>query len=274
MLKLTFWGTQGSYPSQIVDKGHYGSRTFCISVEASDHSVLIIDAGTGIIPCGKYLAKSERDIYLLLSHLHWDHIQGFPFFDPLYQDRNIYFVEEEGIPVREALLDQLDGVRFPVSASDLPAAMHDYSATCLLEATGVSVSSIRTHHPGVCYGYKLEYNGQKIAIFSDNQLDLNDADEFKSFVDFVSGVDILIHDAQFTMEDMPHKCDWGHSVWNDVCDLAIAADVKSLFFIHHDPARSATAIDQIVDSAQQYIKDAGATLKCQAASDGLQLLLD
>ena len=214
---------------------------------------------------------------VLLSHNHWDHIQGFPFFAPIYQpDRliNIYSIKEEDKTLC-ALLEQMGGAHFPVSTEDLLSVhkcIHEKSFM-FLNKKGYNVKSIRTNHHGEGHGYKIENNGKTLYYITDNELypPTGQNTGFDEFVKFCKGADILIHDAQYIEEDMPAKHGWGHSLVSHSCELAIAARVKHLVLFHHDQERTDDQIDAIETEAKALLGKHG--IECTAAYEGLELTL-
>lgn len=273
---VKFWGVRGSIPSPGESTVRYGGNTACVSVKIGD-SILILDAGTGIRELGNQLAATKDEINILLSHNHWDHIQGFPFFVPIYQpDRkiSIYSIKEEDKTLC-ALLNQMDGAHFPVDPKEL-ASKHE----CIheqpfeqLKGKGFNIESIPTNHHGEGHGYKIEKDSKTLYYITDNELYPPNGmkTSFEEFVKFCEGADILIHDAQYLEEDMPAKHGWGHSVVSQVCDLAIAAKVKHLILFHHDHERTDDQVDAIQADARALLSKHG--IECTAAYEGLELSL-
>jgi phosphoribosyl 1,2-cyclic phosphodiesterase len=205
-----------------------------VSVHLEAGKTLILDAGTGIRRLGQVLIHERSDIYVLLSHPHWDHIQGFPFFEPLYQSgRTVYvFSTPQGLPVWCAALEQMDGAHFPVAADQLPSNIQCITEEVItfLRQHGFCISQIATNHPGNSSGYRIERQGRSVVYLTDNELEppYETAMRFEDFVQFCRHADVLIHDAQYLESDMPHKHGWGHSLVSQVRELAAAARVKRL----------------------------------------------
>lgn len=280
-LRVQFWGVRGSIPSPGPRTVRYGGNTSCISIEAltdgTPEWTLVLDAGTGIRPLGNQLAETERDLYFLLTHTHWDHIQGFPFFAPLYQkDRRIQLAPDPGSTAMfRLLLEQMDGARFPLTERDILSQLE-----CLTEQQvwkikqeGTQITRIRTNHPGTTFGFRIALKDAAIVYIPDNELDPpgEETTSFTELAAFCQGADLLIHDAQYLEEDMALKRGWGHSVVNRVLDLAVAADVKHLVLFHHDPERTDDQIDAILADARARLLRLAPGMRCSAAFEGLTL---
>jgi phosphoribosyl 1,2-cyclic phosphodiesterase len=292
-MTVEFWGVRGSVPSPGGDTVRYGGNTACVSIRLPKSGVLVLDAGTGIRELGKDLVSDNEEIFILLSHAHWDHVQGFPFFDPIYQPgRRIFmfpsrhgpsstcgsclWMKEQGreIPVCP-LLDQMDGAHFPVALENVPARPE-----CVLEDEldflrdkGFKLSRIPTNHPGDGYGYRIERDGRSVVYLTDNELEppYPKTTGFPGFVDFCRDADVLIHDAQYVEEDMPSKHGWGHSLVSQACKLASAAEVGHLILYHHDPDRTDAELDSIDEGARAWLLEHNPSVECTVAYEGLKL---
>lgn len=275
-MRIKFWGVRGSIPSPGTSTVVYGGNTSCVSVEI-DRKTLVLDAGTGIKKLGDELRESNSDIFVLVSHKHWDHIQGFPFFTPLYQkDRRIYIIQTPHEKRRLCgLIYQMDGAHFPVKADDLPSKNYciEENIAEFLADHGFLVTTIEVNHPGGGHGYRIEDGPRSMVYLTDNELDppYTKVTEFDDFVRFCRGTDVLVHDAQYLEEDMPQKHGWGHSVVNQAIDLALAADVKHLVLYHHDPDRTDTDLEEIEKNARQLVSNISQRLQCTVAYEGLEI---
>jgi phosphoribosyl 1,2-cyclic phosphodiesterase len=276
-LTIEFWGVRGSIPSPGATTVRYGGNTSCVSVQLSTGQRLILDAGTGMRQLGQSLASDDSDLFILLSHPHWDHIQGLPFFQPLYQpDRHIYIFPT---PCGETLwctaLEQMDGAHFPVKASDLPSHTQciTHEVMTFLDNKGFGISEIATNHPGGSKGYRIEDGGSTMVYLTDNELEPPYAKttSFESFVEFCWQADVLIHDAQYLESDMPHKHGWGHSLVSQVRELAAAAEVKRLVLFHHDPERTDDELDVIQEETHRWLQQHHPEAWCTAAFEGLTI---
>jgi len=274
---VKFWGVRGSIPSPGVTTIRYGGNTACVSVDMRPDKILVLDAGTGIREMGKSLAEHAADLFILLSHNHWDHIQGFPFFIPIYQsNRKIYmFPTPQAKTMICSLIDQMDGAHFPVSSESLQSQYVCVTNNPLdfLYTHGFNISRIATNHPGGGYGYRILDESKAVVYITDNELKSTDhkRTDFSEFVQFCYGADVLIHDAQYIEQDMPFKHGWGHSLVSEACDLAAAAEVKHLILFHHDPDRSDKELDAIQEKARSWFQDNNLNILCTVAYEGLSL---
>ncbi len=276
-MKIEFYGVRGSIPTPGPETAEFGGNTPCVFVELNNGGQVIFDAGTGIRPLGDRLMKNNHPIHLLLSHTHWDHIQGFPFFKPAYQKgREIYLYPATGSAEQTmcTLLAQLDGVNFPVTANQIGCGMicHDYH-TEFFDRKEITIQSMLLNHPGGGSAFRLSENGSSVAYVTDNELNPpgTPITTFEQWVEFVRDVDVLIHDAQYLPEDMPLKHGWGHSLVSDVWRLAEAAQVKTLVLFHHEPERSDSEIRQIQHATDEHFRDRLRPFRAICAREGLVL---
>lgn len=269
---LTFWGVRGSVPVPGPTTLKYGGNTACITIERDNH-VLIIDAGTGIRAMGEAFVGSGREFYLLLSHVHSDHLQGFPFFQPLYREgERVHLMDFRHADRAFSPIELFDGVQVPMSRSTVIADcecaadnVHEY-----LRERGFRVESIALNHPGGALGYRIESGTRSIVHITDNDLSDGAGDtSFDAFVAFCRGADVLSHDSQWTAREAPSRKGWGHSSVEDVCRLAVAAKVRRLILFHHDPSRTDAQVDAIQENARRMVSAAG--IACEAAREGLRI---
>lgn len=268
---VKFWGVRGSYTTARAEVLRYGGYTSCVSFEINGR-MLVIDAGSGFRVLGDALSEDIKDIYVLLTHLHRDHINGFPFFTPLYQkDRRLHFIDYVNGNRKWSLLSMMDGISYPMHPNAIVAEYDTISTAPLeyLEEHGFRVSRLQMNHPGGAYGYRVDYNGVSVVHMPDNELWAPDSvTPYKDMVEFCRGADVLSHDAMYVEEDFPDKQGWGHSMVPQVCELAAAAGVKHLVLFHHDPARDDQEIDQIQSRARFLLESHG--IECTAAYEGLK----
>jgi len=267
-MKVVMRGCRGSTPVPGFDTLKYGGNTTCIEVvtRAGDH--LLFDAGTGIRQSGLDMnMKSPVRCAIFISHAHWAHIQGLPFFVPLFvpgSKVNIYggFDPVYHKSLAEVLSQQMQYCYFPVREAELKA---DITYTSLPERESVqygsaTVTNIVLSHPVLNYGYKVEADGRTLFFTGDYEPSFNIFDESESefedyagmvamrrnvLVDFLSGVDVLIMDAQYTDEEYRGKAGWGHGTYAKCIELAEAAGIPRLYLTHHDPTRTDAALDRI-----------------------------
>jgi phosphoribosyl 1,2-cyclic phosphodiesterase len=272
---VTFYGVRGSIAAPGPKTIKYGGNTSCVHVRLNTGDNVIFDAGTGIRELGIRMVQNDEPLLLLLSHGHWDHIQGYPFFGPIYQPgREIRVCQgvDSNTVALKAILEQMDGSNFPVHAEDLPSKITTvHQVNEYLEAQ--SFHTVRKHlnHPGGGNAYRIEEDGVSIAYITDNELDPPAAPQttYAEWVDFCQGVDLLIHDAQYIESDMPAKHGWGHSLISQVRKLAVDAQVKNLVMYHHDPERTDSELDEIAIESAKFFKSKNSVIGSYIAAEGL-----
>ncbi|MCV2885021.1 MBL fold metallo-hydrolase [Aestuariibacter sp. AA17] len=279
-MQVTFYGVRGSVPVSGQEYIQYGGNTACTYVELDDGTHFILDAGTGIVNLGHRLKHEKGDIHLLLSHNHWDHIQGFPFFAPAYQDeRNIYITPGETDPFEpDAILTQMSGSQFPVHYQDLKANIVIASQTDLeyrWQVGSATVSRAKMNHPGNGSAYKIEADGAILAYITDNELypPYKKQTDFLDWVHFAQNADLIIHDAQYLLADMPTKSGWGHSVAEEAVKLAMASRAKRLALYSHDNNRTDAQIADIEAQSKELTDIAHAEIDVFAAAEGMTIKL-
>ena len=245
-MKVEFFGVRGSMPSAGSNTHIFGGNTSCVYIEQNNGKDLILDSGTGIVELGTRLLETQSPINILLTHNHWDHIQGFPFFKPIYQpnrDITITVGNVDDKKSQDAILKQMSGSYFPVCYQDLPASITlntDLSSQKQFTLNGFLVSTAPLNHPGGGTAYCIKADEKKIAYVTDNELNPPEKanTSISEWVNFIEGADLLIHDAQFIDADLPLKHGWGHSTIDQVAELAIKASIKNVIIISHDPSRT------------------------------------
>lgn len=272
-MRFTFWGTRGSIAVPGPDTLRYGGNTTCLQVEPSSGTPVIVDAGSGIRPLGLELCKhnAEGELLLLITHLHWDHILGFLFFDPAYHPG--WRVRVSGWPKALVGLKSIFNSRhadgnFPVDWDDLPGVVemaHDLELPRFV-LNGMEVSTTPLNHPQGGVGFRFQEKGQILTFITDNELKGPGQAQMDDFVKFVSGSRVLVHDAQYLPEEMPERYGYGHSDYTQAVDLARKAGVERLILTHHDPTRSDEQIDALLTKAREI---AGPELQVDAAREGL-----
>lgn len=256
-MKVKFWGVRGSVPTPEADKLKVGGNTSCVEVKTAAHRV-ILDMGTGLISLGKKLAVEIKDgklpeIIILLSHTHWDHIQGLPFFAPAYipgMKITIYGPAKANRKLEQVLAGQMEYDYFPVKFSHLPAKIEfrELPEGVHLLREGLKVSARRHIHPGVAYGFRIEADGRTLVYSTDTEHFQDMID--KRVVELAEDADLLIHDAQYSENEMGFKLGWGHSTWRQAIQVCIEAKAKRLALFHHDQDRSDAACDEIEAEAK------------------------
>ena len=213
MSLLKFWGVQGSCPGN-KHHDHMGDNTSCISYE-EDNTLYIFDAGTGIRHLSQQLNPTNYKIILFITHSHWDHIQGFPFLDFMHHAPLKYTVITLHI---DAMIGQINGINHVFD--NLLQHLHQRNLAKINQENGIQVETIQTNHHGDCIGYRFKSKSADFCYIPDNQLHNTSTTSFEEFQTFIKNTDILIHDAQYTESDMPHKENWGHSTVKDAVLLS------------------------------------------------------
>ena len=257
---LTFWGVRGSIPAPGLHTVTFGGNTSCVSVEYGEH-VVIFDAGSGLRKLGLYLQARDAPPpitgCLFLTHTHWDHIQGLPFFTPAFAPENQFVIYGEArhrYSLVELMEDQIQHPFFPVEMPDLFRAHIDFhelaSGETVEIAPHIDVTAVRLTHPNAALGYVLQLEALRVAYITDHEHPLEQLSP--AVVEAVTGVDLLIHDAQYSRDDIrTGKKGWGHSAWEDVVQLALEAQVTQLFLYHHDPEATDEQLNERQFLAQQ-----------------------
>jgi phosphoribosyl 1,2-cyclic phosphodiesterase len=286
---IRFWGTRGSIPVPGNKTLKYGGNTPCVEIRTSSDKMIILDAGTGIRELGNYIItnKIEQPFNILLSHYHWDHIQGIPFFIPIYQEgREITFY---GIPgshksIQNLLSSQMEGDYFPIRIEEAAADIKfvQLSPNESFNLDGALIETIIVDHPSPTLTFKLRENDKTIVYMTDNELDAEDENVFnlenkireknKELIEFCSGCDYLIHDMMFHNLDNVMK-GWGHSSSQALAHFAMMAEVKNFIFFHYNPEFNDIKIDGILEETRSCLIKSGSSVNCIAAEEGLTITL-
>jgi len=263
-MTIRFRGVRGSIPSPEPENVRYGGNTSCLEIRFRDQ-LLILDAGSGIRSLGDELVESAQgnpiEATLLLSHSHWDHIQGLPFFAPGYSSANRITIFGEfgrSEQLQHALETQMAPAHFPVGLQQMrglqPVRELSRDATKLGD---LLVRTTRLNHPGGCTGFRIESAAGHIAYLPDHEPFRNNGGQIgqvemahRELVEFIRGVDVLILDTQYTADEYNHRIGWGHGCLPDSVDLAIEAGARRLLFFHHDPSHDDPKIDEMVEVAR------------------------
>ncbi len=291
--RLKFWGVRGSIPTPGPTTLEYGGNTACVEVRA-DGQIIILDAGTGLRLLGRQLLAEfdhqPLELTLLLTHTHWDHIQGLPFFLPVYRPENhLRILGYEGARhgLDNVLTSQMESPFFPIRLQEVPGNVWIEELKELEFNVGpVRVQACVANHPGKCVGYRLFTSTGSIAFFPDNEPyggqrrsphgpngphanapALVVAEE-KKMVEFLRDADVLIMDTQYDDEEYQEHIGWGHGCVEDVVALALAAQVKRLFLFHHDPNHDDAKVAEMVAHGRELVTAQGGRLQVEAAREG------
>lgn len=278
--EVTFWGIRGTLPRPGNLSIKYGGNTSCVSVRLSKERLFIFDAGSGIKELSDHIMATRKGKFkanLMISHPHWDHINAFPFFVPLYIPGNeiSLYGPSQGAAhsLRKIMADQMDGTYFPVTLNEFSAKVsYDdlVQGSCVID--GVKVRTMLLSHPGNCLGYRIDHGGRCFCYITDNELFPEDSqyysEDFRQrLINFISGADILVHDTTYFDEEYPKKVLWGHSCVGLVAKLAHDADVKRWYLFHHDPDHSDADVERKCFEAHKILRSLGSDTKCFIARE-------
>jgi phosphoribosyl 1,2-cyclic phosphodiesterase/ActR/RegA family two-component response regulator len=296
--RLKFWGVRGSIPSPGPETVFYGGNTSCVEVR-SGAEIIILDSGSGLRRLGLSLMEEFKNrpvqLNMLITHTHWDHIQGFPFFLPAYDPKNnltIYGYEGATKGLQSTLSDQMESPYFPIAMRQMPGhivihELHEMS----FQVGQIPVRAHFLNHPGICTGYRLNTPAGSISYLPDVELHQrlrgiwNDAagttaldaprtpPEDRALIDFIAGSDVLIIDSQYDAAEYEKHVGWGHSCIEDTVAHALQASVKRLFLFHHDPDHTDEKISHMVARARQVVARRGSNMIVEAAREGFELIL-
>ena len=287
--RLRFWGVRGSIASPGPTTVGYGGNTSCVEVRTGGE-IIVLDAGTGARPLGAALIEEKKgaplEVTFLITHTHWDHIQGFPFFAPAYEAGNrvrIFGYEGARAGLGATLTGQMESPYFPIPLADLPAEIVIEELKTMEFSVGkMRVEACLANHPGKCVGYKLHTANGAIVYLPDHEtcspsaVPANAAAHSaqEQIAAFVRDAEVLIIDSQYTAQEYAAHINWGHGCIDDVVRLAVGAQVRRLYTFHHDPAHDDAAITAMVASARRLAESLGSTVKIEAAREGDELVLD
>lgn len=255
VVEARIWGARGSVPTPLAGTCRYGGNTPCVELVFSNKQRIILDAGTGIRGLGVELSRRQKpdlDFHIFFSHFHWDHVQGLPFFTPLYDPAATVTFYSSRCPqeLREILHRQMVTPYFPVLFDDLAASMRfEQVSESPLTLGEVEISSFALNHPQGAHGYRVSHRGSTVVYATDHEHGVEEADQ--RLLNAAHGADLLFYDAQFTPEEYPSHRGWGHGSWCDAVKVAAKAGVKQLALFHHDPLHDDVHIDEIVQNARK-----------------------
>jgi len=285
---VTFWGTRGSIPTPGPHTARYGGNTSCVALEGPGGQFVILDAGTGIRGLGLTLVERQNGAVkaeILLSHTHWDHIQGLPYFKPFFAPGNtvrIWGSKQGTTSLDEILHLQMDPAVFPVPLTAVAAKLSVEEVRAGVEFTvgPFQARAMQLRHPGTTLAYRLQptAGGRSVAYVTDNELGPGGnygtpGSWRKDLVQFLKGVDLLIHDAMYTPAELDTHRGWGHSSYEEAVELAAETGARKLALFHHEPEHDDGALDALHAAARASAKQRGTTAEVIAAQEGMRLSL-
>jgi phosphoribosyl 1,2-cyclic phosphodiesterase len=292
-MRVRFWGTRGSIATPGPGTVRFGGNTSCVGLTTTSGSRILFDCGTGARLLGRELvgdAKSPVELTILLSHTHWDHIQGFPFFAPVFIPGSRITVcgpEGAGRSLREVLAGQMEFTYFPVAIGELPSTITFRELSeGVHDIGGVRVVAQSLNHPAKTLGYRVEADGASVAYLCDHEPfsetlwdDPGRRGDVGAIVhagdrrhaQFMSGAGLVIHDSQYTPQESPSRKSWGHSTYEYAVELAAAAGVQRLALTHHDPTHDDAFVEDIEKRARALVEQRGYNLAVCSAHEGLEL---
>ena len=266
------WGVRGSLPVPGADTVKYGGNTTCIEIKGNNDECIVLDAGTGIFPLGQHLANTEiKKIHLFITHTHWDHIQGFTMFPPLFSDDveiTIYGPKDpnSGLTIRDHLTNQMDRHFFPVQLQNVAARLifEDVSGGDRIQINSLIVKTFEFNHTAINIGYRINSNNRSIIFTGDHEWELNPHPPYdhrhssmeqrinavrQKTINFIKEADLLIIDSAYTEEEYLSRHGWGHGTLDSSILAAREARAKQVLFTHHDPSRTDDALEKIFEES-------------------------
>jgi phosphoribosyl 1,2-cyclic phosphodiesterase len=294
MMKVRFWGTRGSIATPGPSTMRYGGNTSCVELRADGH-VIIFDAGTGIRELGNHLLEEYKSkkltIHIFISHTHWDHIQGFPFFLPAYESQNKVMLY--GPPGRDKSFEsilkiQMDSDYFPVELGDMSPNIEVHEIRETVNIGKLKVEHFYLNHPAMCLAYRVVDGKRAVVYATDNEpyagtlnpdaggrSTMPDFPTYldEKFVEFLSQADLYIGEAQYTRSEYEEKRGWGHSTIEAAVQFAVRANVKQFAMFHHDPQHDDKFVDQMVQEAKKLVAYYGGKTECFGAQEGMEITI-
>ena len=273
-MRIKFWGVRGSTPTPQAENLRYGGNTSCVEVRVGEH-IYIFDCGTGFRVLGQELEREFGEkpfqAQVFVSHFHWDHIQGMPFFRPLYNNAGSQFIFHSSARTRrleQVMAEQMAAPYFPVNLDYMKATrkFYDIETGCVSVDDGIRIRTAYLNHPQGCMGFRLETKEGVVVYATDNEPGDKTFDQ--AVRKLAEGADILIYDAQYLPEEYAaRRRGWGHSHWREAVNVVMESGAKELILYHHDPDHTDEIVDKVVEDARNYYP------KVQAAHEGLVIQL-
>jgi len=279
-MKITCWGARGSIAVSGKDYVKFGGDTTCVEVRSKNNDIIILDAGTGMRRLGnKLLASNERDLSILFTHAHWDHLMGFPFFKPIYMKGTsiaMYGCPYAQKSVKAMIGNTMAAPYFPVDYGLLQAEISSHSVCKESFQIGpVTITPIALSHPNMGIGYRFAEDGKSFVFLTDNELahKHHGGLGYDDYLRFSEGADLLVHDAEYTPDQYAMTKGWGHSLYTDALRLAMEAKVRRFGLFHHNQDRTDAQQDKIVDDCRSIAKEKKAQLSCFALEPQMEISL-
>lgn len=283
---VKFWGVRGTLPVSGYRSLKYGGNTNCVMLTIASQHNFIFDAGSGIKELSNHLLKENKFPFkakIFISHPHYDHINGIPFFVPLYMKGNEFeFLgsDQSSITLEQYLSKQMDSVYFPVTMNEFSSTVKFHSLTEeSFDIDGIHVDTLLLNHPGRCLGFRVIYKEKIFCYITDNEIyprtdtQRYNQEEVDRLVEFIRDSDMVIIDATYTDKEYPRKVGWGHSPLSSVIDVADMAKVKLLCLFHHDPDQSDDDIDKKLQTAREMLRERNSSTQCIVPHEGDQIII-
>lgn len=289
-MQLTFWGTRGSIPVPGKEYTRYGGNTPCLEIYTKSGETIIVDAGSGLRPLGRsLLAQNKRkEFSILISHTHWDHIHGIPFFRPLYVDGykfDFYLPGGENVTPGELIDIQMQPKYFPVTRESFHSEVnfHGYDEKFSFPFKNIKVEAARVHHSKNTFAFKFTEENKSIVYMTDNEIEYNaeknnpDPDNIyvknDDLISFCKGADYLIHDSMYFFNEFESKIGWGHSNNKSLAIFASLAEVKNLVLFHYDPDDDDNRVDKLVKETKEFLGAFDKKINCIASEEQLKIII-
>jgi phosphoribosyl 1,2-cyclic phosphodiesterase len=273
-MRIKFWGVRGSTPTPQPENMRYGGNTSCVEVRLGDR-IYIFDCGTGFRILGHHLKQEFGDLpfsaHVFVSHFHWDHIQGMPFFRPLYdnpESRFLFHASSRTRSLKQVMAEQMASPYFPVNLNEMRAkqSFYEIDAGRVNVEDGVNLQAAWLNHPQGCMGFRLETKDGILVYATDNEP--GDVNFDKAVRKLAEGADVLIYDSQYLPEEYEaRRRGWGHSHWREAVNVVMESGAKELILFHHDPDHNDACIDKVVTEARNHYP------KVRAAAEGMEIQL-
>jgi len=282
---IQFWGVRGTMPVPGKKTTYYGGNTNCITLCVAEKNYFIFDAGTGLKVFSDFLLKQNQfpiRAKFLITHPHYDHIQGLPFFVPLYMKKNefdFFGMCHGGKNIKELISGQMNNVYFPITIKEFSANLNFHILKEeSFQLAELNIQTLQLNHPGACLGYRVQYHDRVFCYVTDNELFLKDHEKFnplddERLINFMQNADIAVVDSTYTDDEYLKKIGWGHSCLSRVVEVAHLANIKTLCLHHHDPSQTDRDIDQKLKNAKKLLKKLGSKTRCIAPREGQKIVL-